>query len=942
MVVAAVTVAQGGRGSSGAAGGRGGVVHVGVRDEDTHLLMLLRQGVDGGAGGARGAHGSGGAAGAGGPGGSSHHWTTSETYRDSNGHTQTRTHHHSNPGGSRGPSGSPGSSGSGALADGPRGANGTFTIEVQTRGGAELYEVRYHLALAGLEIHTPDADGITEPGERVELRRVRVTNVGGMPTPRHHDTELVVSLSDWARPIDGARLEVPRGLAPGATAELEGVLPFELRDYATTAESDPLAQAEPIVIDARVPDVSRSFEGFLVPALERARTLTVRFPAALSILEGLSSLAADEVTRLRFAVRNQSRRALGARSADRRRLRVSLRLHESELDDRHATLFDETGVPQLLGGDGFVREIELLESGADHVIELALGVRADAPTYRALRVRLTLEMGRLGEPDALRVVQHRALEVRVAERVGSRPFDWLLVTHHRTTREEVDAWRALAARQGQSIALYDLSLHGDLRLERPFEGGPSLIERARGGLVLLLGYPLHTPEGQTSPTSFLTSELVGAMGEARTDLLVLGGEGSLSDWLSADSVEIDASAELDGTDALFEAIERAHRGPDAAGRGRAHGVRVAVNEVVFGFETPSEERLRARAADVAERLARRFPERAHEVIYTLDPDVTESWAPVRKRRLGWLRILSRSTGRSGAAHLSLDESALRAPETIGGELVASATLVARGVDDRLRALADCLAPTEPDAALASALADALLVSIACEQLAVVRRTRARAGLERAALVHALAALESLARTRLLGPHGVDSKAGDVVVRLAARARFFARAQAALWERIPGLSWARRAGAMIDATDDAVARFFACQSGDPDVARGLADRMRVELEVLDGLWRTARENGQSDKAAFAKVLLLSQVWSSSFTLDEELVLAHRPSVESEEDRARARAERAGAERASSSTAEAIDAERTRLVLPGTTDAWLRRASELELEGDAARVNARARV
>jgi hypothetical protein len=626
-------------------------------------------------------------------------------------------------------------------------------------------------------------------------------------------------------------------------------------------------------------------------------------------------------------------------------VRVSLRLHESELDDRHVALFDESGAPQLLGGEGFVRELELLESGADHVIELALGVRADAPTYRALRVRLTLEIGRLGDPDALRVVQHRALEIRVAERVGSRPFDWLLVTHHRTTREEVDAWRALAARMGHSLALYDLSLHGDLRLERPFEGGPSLIERARGGLVLVLGYALHTPAGPRMPTSFLTPELTAAMGEARTDLLVLGGEGSLAQWLAPDAIEADtASSPLDGTDALHEALERSHRGAESAERGRARAVRVAVNEVVFGFESPSEERLRLRAADVAERLARRFPEREHEVIYELDPEQTESWAPVRRRRLGWLRVVSRSAGRSGAAHLALEEAALHDPETIAGELVSSATMLARGVDDRVRALAECLAVTEPDLALASSLADALLVSIACEQLAVVRRTRARAGLERAALVQSLGALEAVAQARLLGPHGVDSKAGDVVVRLAARARFFARAQASLWERIPGLSWARRAGAMIDATDDAIARFFARQSGDPDVARGLADRMRVELEVLEGLWRTARDNGQRDEAAFAKVLLLSQAWSSSFTIDEELVLAHTPSVVSQEDWARARAERLGAERATSSTAEAIDAQRDRLALRGTTEQWLARAPEPEPEVRAAssRVNARGRV
>ncbi|MFO0708257.1 MAG: hypothetical protein U0353_00370 [Sandaracinus sp.] len=501
----------GGRGTSGAAGGRGGVVQLHVRDEDSHLLMLVRHGVDGGPGGAPGAHGAGGAAGAGGAGGSGHSWTTTETYQDSQGHTHTRTHHHHNPGGSSGPSGRAGMPGSGPLHEGARGEDGSFTIELDGARGVERYASRYHLALGGLEVHTLDVDGVTEPGERVELRRVRVTNVGGMPTPRHHDTTLSVLLSNWARPIDGASLVVPRGLAAGQTVELEGVLPFELRDFVSMAEGDPLAEAEPITIDARVPVVRRSFEGFLVPALDRARTLLVRFPVALSVLEGLPSLAPDEMTRVRFAVRNQSRVSLGASTSARRRVRVRMHLFESELDDRHAVLFDDKGLPCLLGGDGLVRELDLLEPGQDAIFELSLGIRRDAPAYRALRVRLTLEIGRLDAPEELRVVQHRALEIRVAERVGRDPYEWLLVTHHKTTREEVDAWRALASRMGRALALYDLSLHGDLRLDQPFEGGPSLVSRARGGLVTL-GYPLDTPSGPRAPTTFLTDELLQAMG----------------------------------------------------------------------------------------------------------------------------------------------------------------------------------------------------------------------------------------------------------------------------------------------------------------------------------------------------------------------------------------------------------------------------------------------
>ncbi len=927
----------GGRATSGADGGTGGAIVVRVSDEDTHLLMLLRQGIDGGSGGVPGTHGRGGSAGSGGSGGASHSWTTTESYRDANGRSQTRTRFHSNPGGSSGPSGSSGAPGSGPTWNGARGQDGSFAIEVQTPGGGERYGVRYHLALAGLEIHTADADGVTEPGERIELRRVRVTNVGGMPTPRHRETRLEIATSNWARPIDGAKLVVPRGLAAGATVELPDPLPFTLRDYTSTAESDALAEHEPIVIDARVPDVARSFQGFLVPELEKQRTLVVRFPVALSILEGLGSLANDEMTRVRFAIRNQSRQPLGSRSESRRRVRARLYLHESELDDRHVVLFDEEGLPCVLGGDGLVRELDRIDPGQDVVFDLALGVRADAPAYRALRLRLTLEVGRLEEPDALRVVQHRALEVRVAERVGSRAFDWLLVTHQATTREEVDAWRALAERMGRTIALYDLSLHGDLGLDRAYEGGAPLIERARGGLVIVLGYAMSTPTGPRAPTSFLTRELTHAMAVHRADLLVLGGEGGLRDWMGYDGADraLDAYDRHDDTDALVDALARQRHEDEAAARGLSRAERVPVHEIVFGLETPSEERLAARAQAVAERLARRFPEREHEVVYELDPDTTPSWSPVRKRRLGWLRVLSRAAGRSGSAHLAMSEAQLHDPSTIGTDTISSATLLARGVDDRVRALAECLGVTSPDLTLASALGDALLVSIACEQLAVVRRTRARSGLDHASLVRALHALESLAAARILGPHAADSDVGAVVARIAARARFFARAQASLWERIPGLAWARRAGAMITATDDAIERFLARQSGDADAVRVLADRMRVETDALDAEWRAAKKNGQRDKAAFAKVLLLSSTWSSSFTVDEELVLAHEPTVTAAEAFDAARAATRGQAQTIDATEAELDAHRARLVIEGSTESRLAQAEEAEASGDARR-------
>jgi hypothetical protein len=919
----------GGRGSSGAHGGAGGAVVVRVRDEDTHLLMLVRHGVEGGPGGPAGAHGPGGSAGPGGRGGSSHSWTTTETSRGPNGETRTHTRFHSNPGGSSGRSGHPGPSGSGPLFAGARGPDGALTLEVETAGGTQRFGARYHLELVGLEVRTPDADGVTEPGERIELHRVRVENVGGMPTPRHRDVTLEVLASNWARPLEGARLVVPRGLAAGASVELEGVLPFELRDYVSTASSDPLSEQELVTIDARVPDVSRSFGGFLVPALDASRTLVVRFPVAASILEALPSLAPGEATRLRFAIRNQSRLPLGARSEGRRRVRVRLRLHETELDDRDAACFDEHGLRVPLGGDGLVRELDLLESGADWVFEGALGIAEGAPGYRALRLRLTLEVGRLDAPETLREVQHRDLEVRVAERLGARPFDWLLVTSHRTTRDEVEAWRALAARTHHALAIYDLSLHGDLALDAAHEGGPSILERAQGGLIVLPGYALDTPHGPRAPASFLSQRLLGAMARARADLLLLGGPADLRALVAPEGLGLDPERPpADGADGLLERLH-ARR---AAGDDAELAERVAVHEVVFGFEEPSEKVLAARAQRLAERLARLFPEREHEVVWELDPDRTESWAPIRRRRLGWLRVLARASRRSGLAHLGLDPETLHDPVVVDAPAIALATLLARGVDDRLASLGKALAAPSPDLALATSLADAVLLAVAAEQLATLRRTRAREGLDRDALRRSLAALEALAGTPLLGGHGAASPAAGVVARLVARARFFSRAQVRLWERIPGISWARRTAMVAAITGERLDAFVARQGEDEDARRVLADRVRVELEALEAQWRAAKESGTASIALFAQSILLGPAWTPALTLDEELVLEHEPRALSSEAWAARRAEQLGDEARAAATAGRLDEVRARLLADASTAELLARAAALEAGED----------
>ena len=907
------TGGDGGLGTHGAPGGQGGLIRVQVADEDTHLLMLLRQGVEGGAGGAVGQHGAGGFGGDGGRGGSSHSWTTTTSYSGPKGEHRTRTDHHSNPGGHSGSAGHPGSPGHGPLLSGSVGPDGEFRIEVSTVAGLERGASRYHFLLAHVEVHTRDRDGITEPGERIELRKIRLRNVGQLASPRHSDVQLVVRASNWVRPIEGALLTVPRGVAAGAEVEVPGVLAFELRDYSTTAASDALGERELIVIEAVVPEVNRTFEPFVPGELDASRTLHVRFPVAASILEALPSLAPDEVSKLRFAITNPSRIALGGLSDSKRVLRVRVALHESELDDRHAVLLDEHGARCSLRA-GWVRELPRLDTTT--VFEGAVGIRADAPTYRALRLRLTLELGRLDAPDITRVVQYRDVEVRVGARMATSDFDWLLVTHHRTTREEIDAWEALARSMHARIAYFDLSLYGELNVEAPFEGGAPLAERLRGGLMIVLGYPMQTPEGPRAPASFLDANTLAALHRVRADLLIVGGDCGLEGLLASASSKAAEGAVHEGETALLRFLQSTRMEQD----GHALDVRAVIHEVVFGMglEDAKEARLVARAQALTARLTRHFPEREHDVAFEFEPDFTPAWTPLRRRQLGFLRVTARASGRGGAGHVTFSDVALADPTHILSETMRIAVLVSRGFDDRLQVLAKMLAQEAPDRALVTAVVDALLLGIAGEQLAVVRLTRARQGLTRARLEEGLVRLKALTEAPLPVLE-MDSEGAQQLIRMLASIRFFVRAQTSLWERIPGLAWSRRASQLRSITEAHLAAWVAMNAASASLADALEQRAKEALAVHESAWQQAKKNGQRKKGVYARMLLLAPAWGAMITTDEELTLEHAGRVESLSvwKSRHAHAQQRGL--LAAEVSEGLDDERARLIVMTKTSA-----------------------
>ncbi len=69
-----LTILSAGSGTNGADGGNGGVIHIYIDEDKTHLLMAVTWDIHGGRGGPPGEHGSPGQGGRGGRGGLGYTW----------------------------------------------------------------------------------------------------------------------------------------------------------------------------------------------------------------------------------------------------------------------------------------------------------------------------------------------------------------------------------------------------------------------------------------------------------------------------------------------------------------------------------------------------------------------------------------------------------------------------------------------------------------------------------------------------------------------------------------------------------------------------------------------------------------------------------------------------------------------------------------------------
>jgi hypothetical protein len=469
---------NGGNGSPGSAAGSGGNIMIEVDERDAQLLMLVGTvDTDGGNGGNPGRNGSGGQGGSGGSGGSGYSWTeTVSDGTDSNGNPQSHIEYHSNPGGSNGSSGRNGSDGHADVSGGTDGLPGRFTYVI----GGKNYASRYDVRVESFEIESENHDGIFEPGETVTVSKIRVRNVGGMPTPKYAPIKFFVRDHDWVVSLNKPLL-LKDSLPPNATADLVGELQFRIAKEGISSRGKPFSANSWVSPRGNQTVVDRDFE-----SSEKAAGFTIQYPLKISGIKVPRNLGPGQSAKVSWTVTNISTQEYGSLSKLKRVIESQLKLNLPATTTRTYTYRDSKGANVDLE-TGSLSRIERLAPGATVTIEGTIQLPTSAEPYQKIGLETGLGLGSRGDGKKATPIQSMETVINISYVYArSEGSDAVIVTNHDTTRQELAAWNTLLTRYGIRKDVWDLSYEGHLDFEKVRDNGTTLADDLKGKLLIVL------------------------------------------------------------------------------------------------------------------------------------------------------------------------------------------------------------------------------------------------------------------------------------------------------------------------------------------------------------------------------------------------------------------------------------------------------------------------
>ncbi|CAG8665533.1 12415_t:CDS:10, partial [Gigaspora rosea] len=412
---------------------RGGTITLQMDDTDSGLLMLfvtawtssISYSLDVNGGRKAGRHGTPGKGGPGGRGGSSYSW--SETHHDSNGNRITR--YYTNPGGSSGPWGSDGLRPTFTLFNGISGVNGIFRFLIKNRI-QRIYDIRLQ------NVVTHSATGAYEPDAQIIIDSINVYNKSNTPTPRN--IRININDSKW---IHNQRLK-------------EHIF-LPQRIDKLTFEKVNCNQPFSFLLGGHID----------IPAFDiNGHSINIQFPIELTRISHMKSM-----------VKNTSSVDFGAQAKNKRLIRVRLGKVGGEISPsalKFGLKPDQQGISTIPPVQNmeyeYIFEVPLLRAGKTLKLEAVLTL-TEAEAFEYVDFWLYLELGKIAEPTIPKIVHILSFDVRVSTIYRGFPQgfypDVLLITNHKTTRNEYLAWVKLFKEiLGLRFFIWDISQMGHFSL----------------------------------------------------------------------------------------------------------------------------------------------------------------------------------------------------------------------------------------------------------------------------------------------------------------------------------------------------------------------------------------------------------------------------------------------------------------------------------------------
>ncbi|TGZ81003.1 hypothetical protein EX30DRAFT_364049 [Ascodesmis nigricans] len=465
-----------GNGSHGGAGGDGGMIEIFVDDQDTNLLSAVYAESRGGRGGDAGENGMPGKGGDGGRGGDGYEWSQFAGRDDNNTEIYVRK---SRPPGNGGRGGKSGRLSSFVPLPGPGGRAGEIKWVVRYPGqGPLVYPSRYDFRLEGFQLSDENNDGVFEPGEHVFVHNIRVTNVGGMPTPSSWDIPVAISPTPWLS-VAGATVSekqrtlfLPRSIQPGETVTLVGSLKAMIQPPTAPSVNQSLRIKQELKLQVTMPGLEMQLPGF-----QYAIQFEIKYPVEVT-LDANNLTAAPQNSQLKctWRITNNSNQPLGHDSPSKRRVIVGA------IGKSHLTLYQ----PSPSSGPNVSRELSFIPPSSTITLTEHATISPTAPTYSKtiidIAVLLTpppLPSFPLLEPKEVQLARHT---IQVATRyVYQQDSDYLLLANNSVNGDHINQFtNFVKSHLNSNVDTWNVSLYGGLSL-------PTLINTSIPGQPILEG-----------------------------------------------------------------------------------------------------------------------------------------------------------------------------------------------------------------------------------------------------------------------------------------------------------------------------------------------------------------------------------------------------------------------------------------------------------------------